>query len=275
MFRWSKRQDPYHVTSKRLARNRLRCKNISLRVGEGWGRYHKKNIKKIIIIIKIIIKNKFDEMTFSPTLDVDSWLHLSSFLDLRSTYFLCISSKANYMIYPDLKRRVESVKSNPEYHSLVRALSSYFKDMKQGYKSLSLGMWFETQIYRLFYSSFLSIRHIIALEKLLFLDPASRSLQCVKDVLSFPLYVTDGNVFFTLCEFMDVVCHRDNPIHVFFRGYAHILFVYSNYFPFRRPTLREGEMYSWGFAERIAGLGRFDEAPKLCDHIDQLGEEFI
>lgn len=218
---------------------------------------------------------------FSIPLDV--WLHISSFLDLPSARALCISSKANYMCHPALKKRVLNLESDQEYHSLIRTLLSFFSNKgreKMGFLPTGLGfrsdleeIIFERQVNLFLSSSFLSIRHVMSLERLLMLDSASRETQSIRDVLSFPLCVS-GNVVITVRDFMSIVCKKDKPVHVFFRGYAHTLFVYSNQSLYIRfPKLREGEMYSWGFAERVAGLGKFENAPRLCDHVCALDDK--
>lgn len=87
------------------------------------------------------------------------------------------------------------------------------------------------------------------------------------DVRSIPLtpYTTrHGTVLsITVGSLVDAMTHE--PLHVFFNGYRYRLRVYakSNRSQIYLPVCKQGRFYSWGYADRLGGVGDFANAEEL------------
>jgi hypothetical protein len=88
------------------------------------------------------------------------------------------------------------------------------------------------------------------------------------EVRSIPLtqYTTErgGLLSITVGSIVDAMMHE--PVYVFFNGYRYLLRIYSqnDRGQISLPVCKQGSFYSWGYADRIGGVGNFEDAAELA-----------
>lgn len=87
------------------------------------------------------------------------------------------------------------------------------------------------------------------------------------EVRTIPLtpYTTEHGILrsITVGSIVDAMTHQ--PVHVYYNGYRYRLRIYTknDWGQIHFPVCKQGRFYSWGFADRVGGVGSFEHATEL------------
>lgn len=167
-----------------------------------------------------------------------------------------LNKEINHIVEPESKRR--KTRATP-YLELIDLLKKEFNNSR---KSEIENNGLKNSFYTLITSGILSFKDILNIQAIF--KSNSKDINDIRDI--FLMNYTNQNsknIRITIGSLVDNLTNEE--VKTFFKGYSMKLNIYYQDDNKRKtlPVCKEGNFYSWGYADRVGSVGNFNEAPLL------------